>query len=60
MPEYRVYMIGKDGRIIGPPTIIDALDDQAARAKAKHGLDGRTIEVWIGPRRIAKFDPLHR
>jgi hypothetical protein len=60
MPEYRIYTIGKDGHISGPADIIDADDDQAAREKAKQGLEGRTIEVWIDSRRIAKFDPLHR
>jgi hypothetical protein len=60
MPEYRVYTIDRNGHIAGLPAIIEALDDQAAREKAKLGLNGHTIEVWIGPRRIAKFDPLHR
>jgi hypothetical protein len=60
MPEYRIYTIDGNGHIAGPPSIIVVPDDQAAREKAKQGLDGHTIEVWIGPRRIAKFDPLHR
>jgi hypothetical protein len=60
MPVYRIYTIGKDGHIAGPPVIIDAADDQGARQKAKRVLDGHAIEVWNGTRRIAKFDPLHR
>ena len=59
MPEYRVYTIDKSGHIAGPPTIIEAPDDHAAREEAKQGLGGHTIEVWIGQRRIATFDPLH-
>lgn len=60
MPAYRIYTIDKSGHIVGPPAIFEARDDEAAREEAKQGLDFRTIEVWIGQRRIAKFDPLHR
>jgi hypothetical protein len=60
MPEYSIYAIDKDGHISGAAVIIDAADDQAAREEAKRGLDGQTIELWDGPRRIARFDPLHQ
>jgi hypothetical protein len=60
MPAYHIYTIDKNGRIAGPANIIDAADDQEARQEAKRMLDGHTIEVWDGSRRVAKFDPLHR
>jgi hypothetical protein len=60
MPAYRVYTIDKSGHILGPANLIEAADDETARQEAKRGLDGHTVEVWIGGRRIAKFDPLHK
>jgi hypothetical protein len=60
VPQYRIYTLGKVGHIAGPPTVIDAADDQAAHQEAKRVLDGHGIEVWYGARRIAKFDPSHR
>jgi hypothetical protein len=60
MPAYRIYTLGKDGHFAGPPAIIDAADDEAARQEAKRVRDGHAIEVWYGARRIAKFDPSHK
>jgi hypothetical protein len=60
MPAYRIYTIDKDGHIVGPANIVDAADDQEARQEAKRMLEGHTIELWDGSRRVAKFDPLHR
>jgi hypothetical protein len=60
VPSYRIYTIDQHGHIAGPPGVIDAPDDEAARATAKQQLDGHVIELWIGSRRIAKFDPLHK
>jgi hypothetical protein len=46
MPDYRFYYLGKDGRVAGPPKVVDCNDDEAAAEEAKQFLDGRVIEIW--------------
>jgi hypothetical protein len=60
MPAYRIYTLDDDGHIVGPPAVIDCPDDQAAIQEAKRTLDGKVIELWDGPRQIAKLAPMHK
>jgi hypothetical protein len=53
MPEYRVYSISADGGIAGPPRIVDCRSDGEAVAEAALLLDGKTLEIWNGARRVA-------
>ena len=39
--------------IIGPPEIVKCEHDSAAVERAKQLLDGKCLEVWDGPRRVA-------
>ncbi len=55
MAEYRVYVIGLDGRFIRSIDISCA-DDSAAIESAKQLIDGHDIELWQRDRRIARFD----
>jgi hypothetical protein len=57
MPQYRIFTLRDDGHIAGPSDIIDCLDDRAAVREAKQTLNEKAIEIWDGPRRIAKLDP---
>jgi hypothetical protein len=59
MQEYRIFLIGSDGRIAEPATIIECPDDEVAMTQAQQYLDGRAVEVWKRARLIAHFDPLH-
>jgi hypothetical protein len=53
--EYRAYLIGIDGRIIGYEPII-CTDDAEAFAKAQRLVDGvHAVEVWSGPRLVTRF-----
>jgi hypothetical protein len=55
VPQYRIFELDSEGHITTPPKIIDALDDQHALETAKQLKDGKVIEVWDGPRRIAEI-----
>jgi hypothetical protein len=49
--DYRVYIVGRDGRFIGVREI-EAPDDAAALRKARQYVDGRDVEIWQRERRI--------
>jgi hypothetical protein len=59
MQEYRIFVIGRNGRITGPATILECPDDQAAVDQAQQHLNGRAVEVWNGARMIVRLDPIH-
>jgi hypothetical protein len=55
MADYRVYIIGSDGRFV-KAVQLDCHDDSAAIESAKQFIDGLDIELWQRDRRIARFD----
>ena len=57
MPEYRFYIVNKDGHFAGRPTIHNLQDDDAAVRQAKRLLGDRPIEIWQGARKIANIGP---
>jgi hypothetical protein len=57
MLAYRFYFLESDGHIIGPPTISECEDDQAAIATAKTLLHRKAIEIWEQARLISRLDP---
>lgn len=57
MQEYRIYTLGKDGRIWSPPEILKFKNDEAAIAHAKQLLNGSAVEVWQTARRVIHLDP---
>ena len=59
MPEYRIYTVGKDGHISGPPAVVVYPDDQVAVLEARRVHDGHAIEVWEGDRVVVRFVPAH-
>jgi hypothetical protein len=54
MPEYRAYTVGGDGHFIGFEPLVCA-DDSEATEKAEHLIDGHDVELWTGPRLVAKL-----
>lgn len=48
MPFYRLYPIGRDNKISGPPTIVRVATDNEALSYEGEGSHGETIEVWRG------------
>jgi hypothetical protein len=58
MKEYRVYLLTFAGQVLQTVDLICA-DDDAAVELAKKLLDDSAVELWDGPRRIARFTPKH-
>jgi hypothetical protein len=54
MSEYRVYVIGDDGKFVRAIQL-DCQNDGAAIETAKQLIDGHDIELWQRDRRIARF-----
>jgi hypothetical protein len=57
VPFYRVYALGDDGHVVGPPTLINCDDDEAATREAQRILKNRVLEVWSLTRIVARLDP---
>jgi hypothetical protein len=55
MPAYRLYHF-KRGHIERAEDLA-AEDDLEAVARARQLVDGKTVEIWRGARRIHTFDP---
>ena len=54
MTVYRVYKLREDGRISGPPHVIDCRDDETAMREARRLLRGYAREVWDLARLVGK------
>jgi hypothetical protein len=52
--EYRAYIIGADGHIVGYEPIV-CRDDDEAKAKADRMVDGHDIELWSGDRFVIRL-----
>ena len=57
MPEYRAYLIGQDGLFFNAE-FIRCENDEAAIQAARQLVDGHDVELWLGDRKVAKFDAL--
>jgi len=55
MPAYRVYVLTKDNRVIGPPKIIECRGEQEALVKAQEFAEDHDVELWDGARLIARL-----
>jgi hypothetical protein len=55
MDDYRVYVIGQDGKFI-KAVALDCADDAAAIEYAIQLIEDHNIELWQRDRRIARFD----
>lgn len=53
MASYRVYKLDTNGKILGPPHIVDCDDDMSAITEAQAYVDGYDLEVWDLHRRVA-------
>jgi len=54
MPNYRLYLVGSQGRFI-KVEVIDGPDDAAAVADAQQYIDGQAMELWDRGRLVQKF-----
>ena len=54
MPEYRAYIVGKDGHFIGYEPMVCANDSEATE-KAKRLADRGPVELWSGPHMVTRI-----
>lgn len=55
MADYRVYLVGRDGRTISQTPSICA-DDAEAIKQAQHFVGGDAIELWNGDRLVKRLE----
>jgi hypothetical protein len=54
---YRIYTLSRYDRVRGPPRVIDCPDDDSAMHQARKFMDGRSLELWDGPRLVGRLNP---
>jgi hypothetical protein len=54
VPEYRAYIIGRDGIFLRSIELV-CPDDETAKAYAKQLVDEHDVELWQHDRRIEQF-----
>jgi hypothetical protein len=57
MPDYRAYIVGKDGHFASVEFLDSHPDDAAAIEAAKQLLAGHDIELWDRDRLIIRLEP---
>jgi hypothetical protein len=55
MPEYRVYVVGRDGHFQRSMPL-ECADDDVAKKEAEQLVDGHDVELWQRDRKIARFE----
>lgn len=55
MPTYYLYFLGANRRIQAREDL-EAADDVSAIALADRRRDGRSLELWLGSRRVWTYD----
>jgi hypothetical protein len=48
MQTYRMYFLDDDGRVSGPPVVLQSANDEEAIKQARDHIDGKSIELWRG------------
>jgi len=57
MKEYHVFVLTPEGHILDQH-ILSCADDEEARETAKVLADSNPVEIWIGPLRLIRFEPM--
>jgi hypothetical protein len=57
MEEYRAYFVGRDGHFNGFEPIV-CPNDAAAIENAKRLVNKHGVELWSGPRLVARIEPM--
>jgi len=56
MPDYRIYIVGRDGHFQRSKALLDCVDDVAAIAAATQLIDGHDVELWHRDRKVGVLD----
>jgi hypothetical protein len=54
MPDYRIFLLTKDGRVAGPSASVTRAADREAVEKAQEIAAGLDFEIWDGPRIVIR------
>ena len=57
MKEYHVFVLTAEGHILDQH-ILTCADDDEAREMAKVLANSNLVEIWIGPLRLVRFEPM--
>lgn len=55
MPDYRLYLLDRQGRIRHAPVLLECENDEHAMRIAEERRDGRGAELWCGARKLKTF-----
>jgi hypothetical protein len=55
MPEYRIFEVDKNGRVVAPSKVVRCPSDEEVIAEAKSMVRVLDLEIWDGARRVAKI-----
>ena len=59
MPSYRAYPVSKNRQVCAtPPVVIVCEDEQDGLRQAQQLVEDFDIELWDGPRFVARLKPL--
>ena len=55
MPDYRAFTLTREGHVI---TVTELhCDEDEAKERARKLATNAPVELWLGPRRVARYDP---
>jgi hypothetical protein len=54
--EYRLYLLDTKKALKGPASRVHFSDDGAAIKHAEQMIGGEFVELWVGERRVGRFD----
>jgi hypothetical protein len=46
MPDYRAYIVGRDGHFFGAEFLSECADEEAAKNAAQRPVDRHDVELW--------------
>jgi hypothetical protein len=55
MPDYRAYIIGRDGHFFGAEFLSECADEEAAKNAAQKLVDRHDVELWDRDRLIIRL-----
>jgi hypothetical protein len=55
--DYRIYVMDREGHVMGPSNIVACKTDEEALEYARQFLDRTPVEVWRGPKLVGRLEP---
>jgi hypothetical protein len=55
MPDYRAYIIGRDGHFLGAELLSECPDEETAKNAARKLVGGHDVELWDRNRLIIRL-----